>query len=185
MCDTSATLLERVRDKADPEAWPRFVKLYAPLLFAWCRRMGLQEADAADLVQEVLALLLQKLPFFVYDPKRSFRAWLRTVAVNHWRASQRRRTVCTAGAEALDGVAAPEEEAFWEDEYRKHLVSRALAVMKTEFQPTTWEACWECVVNGRRPEEVAARLHVSAGAVRAAKFRVLSRLRAELGGLLE
>src|SRR5687768_5078078 len=79
MNETSASLLERLRRPADAEAWSRFVELYTPVLFAWARGVGLQDADAADLVQDVLAGLLRSLPTFQYDPGKSFRAWLRTV----------------------------------------------------------------------------------------------------------
>ena len=84
-----------------------------------------------------------------------------------------------------DDQPGPEAEAFWEAEYRQYLAGRALAVMRTEFQPTTWMACWECVVHDRPAAEVAAELGLSVGAVRAAKFRVLTRLRQELDGLLD
>jgi RNA polymerase sigma-70 factor (ECF subfamily) len=67
MHTTSATLLERLRQPADQEAWARFVRLYTPLPYYWARRVGLQEQDAADLVQEVFAVLFQKLPEFTYD----------------------------------------------------------------------------------------------------------------------
>jgi RNA polymerase sigma-70 factor (ECF subfamily) len=55
--DTPASLLERLRQPADQAAWERLVELYAPLLFSWARRVGCREADAADLVQDVLTLL--------------------------------------------------------------------------------------------------------------------------------
>jgi RNA polymerase sigma-70 factor (ECF subfamily) len=186
MLTTSVTLLQRLRQPNEPAAWARFVELYTPVLFAWAQRLGLQDADAADLVQEVFALLLNKLPEFAYDPGKSFRGWLRTVALNHWRATLRRRARTPAGA-ALDPeqLEAPAEEAFWEEEYRRHLVGRALTLMQAEFQPSTWRACWECVVNDRPGPEVAAELGLTHGAVRAARFRVLARLRQELDGLLE
>ena len=70
---TSETLLERLRQRSDQQAWQRFVELYTPLLFHWAYRVGRQEADAADLVQDVLALLVRKLPQFSYDSRSSFR----------------------------------------------------------------------------------------------------------------
>lgn len=185
MSATPATLLERLRHGSDPVAWSRFVELYTPLLYTWARRAGLTDDDAADLVQDVFTQLLVKLPIFVYDPQRSFRAWLKTVLLNHWRTLRRKRSVTTDPAADLDGVVAPEAEGFWEAEYRKRLVSRALEVMQSEFQPATWKACWEAVVNGRPTEEVGAELGLSSVAVRIAKFRVLNRLRQELAGLVE
>jgi RNA polymerase sigma-70 factor, ECF subfamily len=184
---TPASLLERLRRPGETQAWDRLVELYTPLLYSWARRMGLQESDAADLVQEVFTLLLRKLPEFDYDHRKSFRGWLRQVTVNKWREKQRRAAVVREGGEPFPAdLAGPDPvEASWEDEYRQHLVRRALEVMQREFQPTTWKACWELVVQGRSASDVAAELNMTVGAVRAAKFRVLSRLRQELEGLLD
>jgi RNA polymerase sigma-70 factor (ECF subfamily) len=185
--DTSASLLQRLRRPDDPAAWARFVQLYVPLLWYWARRTGLQEADAADLVQEVLILLYQKLPEFTYDGQRSFRNWLRTVTLNKWRESRRRRSpVPVEGGNALDAVACPDETlAIEEAEYRRHLVGQALEVLKGEFSATTWKAFEEYVLAGRPAEEVAAELGARPGTVYAARSRVLSRLRQELAGLLD
>lgn len=185
MNTTPATLLERLRREPDDEAWGRFVELYTPLLLSWARRIGLPAPEDADFVQEVFAHLVTKLPGFVYDSKRSFRGWLRTVAHNLWRNRRERRGVPVAGGVDMDELAAPEADAFWEREYRRHVVDRAVAIMRSDFQPTTWRACWETAVNGRSAVEVGTELGLSADAVRAAKYRVLSRLRRELEGLLD
>ncbi len=185
MTRTPATLLERLRTAPDEAAWGRFVELYTPLLLFWAQRAGLREPEASDLVQDVFTHLVTKLPGFVYDRRRTFRGWLRTVAHNLWRNRAERRPPPAAGPVDLDALAAPEVEQFWEADYRRYLVDRALAVMQREFQPATWRACWEVVVNGRPAEDVGAELGLSAAAVRAAKYRVLNRLRRELDGLLD
>src|SRR5262245_6236650 len=64
MLTTSDSLLHRLRHPSDGEAWARFIQLYTPVLHRWANRLGLQEADAADLVQDVFGLLLRKLPEF-------------------------------------------------------------------------------------------------------------------------
>src|ERR1700730_12188334 len=111
--ETPASLLERLRRPGDAHAWARFVELYTPLLYDWARRAGLQQADAADLVQEVLVLLFQKLPEFTYDRQRSFRGWLRTVTLNKWREGRRRWQPATVEDKALAEVPGPDErEAF-------------------------------------------------------------------------
>lgn len=188
MNTTPVSLLERLRQPAaDEGAWERLVELYTPLLYYWARRMGLQEPDAADLVQDVFALLLRKLPHFAYDRSKSFRGWLRTITIRRWREKQRRAGAAREVAEdAAPEPAGPDPaEELWEAEYRHHLVRRALELMRGEFQPATWKACWEMVVAGRSAAEVGAELGLSAGAVRAAKFRVLCRLREELAGMLD
>src|SRR6266516_4097954 len=128
MDTTSVSLLERLREPAQQEAWGRFVDLYTPLIYYWARRVGSTPEEAADLVQDVLALLVQKLPEFSYDPAKSFRAWLRTVLLNKWHERCRRAALPMAHAgRTLDEVAAPASaEAFWEADYRTHLVGQAL-----------------------------------------------------------
>jgi RNA polymerase sigma-70 factor (ECF subfamily) len=181
-------LLERLRQSPEQAVWERFVDLYTPLLFTWASRLGLSGHDAADLVQDIFAVLVEKLPQFRYDPQRSFKAWLKTLLLNRWRKQQRRRAVANqvAVGSDLDQVPGPENiPEFEEEEYRRHLVARALALMRAEFEPSTWQACWEFVVQGRPAAAVAAELGVSVNAVYVAKSRVLRRLRAELRGLLE
>jgi len=185
--ETPASLLERLRYPAPSDAWDRFVRLYTPFIFHWARQTGLQTSDAADLVQEVLTCLLQKLPEFNYDGQRSFRSWLRAVTLNKWRdqcrrrASQRLHSMGDDLAELPD----PGPQDSLETEYQQHLAARALELMRAEFQPATWQACWEFVACGRPAADVAQQLGVSENAVYLAKGRVLRRLREELAGLLD
>jgi RNA polymerase sigma-70 factor (ECF subfamily) len=188
MHTTSASLLERLRRPEDREAWAQFVRLYTPLLYYWARRVGLQQHDAADLVQDVFAVLFQKLPEFTYDRGRNFRSWLRTVTLNRWRSDRRRQ----AGQRRADpdahmsDLAAPDGlEVFEENEYRRQVVGRALELIECDFQPVTWKAFWEFVVVGRPAAQVAAELGLTQGAVRAAKFRIMCRLQEELAGLVD
>jgi len=188
MNSTSLSLLERVRNPADQDAWNRFVHLYSPLIFDWCRRSGLQAAEAEDLTQDVFATLFQKLPEFTYDRQKSFRGWLRTVTLNHWHDRRRR-----IGTRPLPGVGQPIEalespsgiSALEEAEYRQHLLSRALQIMRSDFEPATWQAFWAHGVEGQPAAAVAKEMGLSLTAVYGAKFRVLSRLRQELLGLLD
>jgi RNA polymerase sigma-70 factor (ECF subfamily) len=188
MTETSASLLERLREPFDPEAWSRFVALYTPLIYSWGRHVGLQEQDAADLVQEVFLKLIQVLPTFTYDANKGFRRWLRTVTLNTWRDRRKRRgdRPLPGDEAALAEVAAPGgPDAFWDSEYRRQIVNQAVALMQADFQPATWKAFWEQVVVGRAARDVASDLGLTPGAAYAAKFRVLNRLRQELHGMLE
>ncbi|MFN4260213.1 MAG: RNA polymerase sigma factor [Gemmataceae bacterium] len=189
MHTTSLSLLRRLRQPVpDAQAWDRFVQLYTPLLYQWARRAGLQEEDAADLVQDVFTVLLQKLPEFHYDSRRGFRAWLRTVTLNKWRETLRRRSP-PINNHLPDEVADPATEdpvqSFWEEDYRQHLFQRALQILQADFAPSTWKAFWEVVICERTAPQVAQELNMTVGAVYAAKVRVLSRLREELEELLE
>lgn len=162
--------------------------LYTPLLFHWSKRLGLPEADAGDLVQAVLSQMVRELPKFSYRPGSRFRGWLWTVTLNKHRERKRRRLEQPHGEFVGDeeptsphGLTQEIDEA----EYRSYLVDRALQLMRTDFQPATWQACWKYVAEGRPAAEVAAELGLSVNAVHLAKARVLRRLRRELEGLLD
>jgi RNA polymerase sigma-70 factor (ECF subfamily) len=163
------------------------VRLYAPLIFRWARRMGAPPDGAADLVQDVLTTLVRTLPEFSYDPDGSFRAWLKAVTLNTWRRACRAAPPGAGanGAAALAGAAVEDHTGLLEEaEYRRHLVARALALMQAEFEPNTWRACWEYTVADRPAREVAEELGITVNAVYIAKSRVIRRLHQELKGLL-
>lgn len=186
--ETPASLLERLRSPLNQEAWRRFVALYTPLLLHWSRRVGLPPDGAADLVQDVLLLLVRKLPDFRYQPGKRFRAWLWTVLLNKYRENRRRADPLAQTADlaaACDHAAVDDVAEISEAEYRQYILRQAMQIMQREFQPMTWQACWASLMEGKSAEIVAAELGMTAGAVRAAKFRVLSRLRSELKGLID
>jgi RNA polymerase sigma-70 factor (ECF subfamily) len=100
---------------------------------------------------------------------------------------RKKRTPQLAGdnGDLPEPAVADEVELFAEDEYRRQLAARALELMQAEFSPSTWKACWEHVVEGRSAPEIAAELGMTPGAVYAARFRVIGRLRKELEGLMD
>lgn len=187
MSATPLSLLQRLRNPSDARAWERLSTIYTPLLFYWARRSGLQDADCADLVQDVFAVLVRKLPEFEYDPRRGFRKWLRTITLNKCRDHQRKRAATFAhnDPDALANVAAPEDDGPWEHEYRQFVLRGLLEIVKAEFHPPTWQAYWKCAVEGRSAADVGKELNMTPGAVRAAKFRVLAHLRTEIAGLFD
>jgi RNA polymerase sigma factor (sigma-70 family) len=184
---TRLTLLGRLRDAGDGAAWAEFVDLYAPLLYGLARRHGFQDADAADLTQDVLRAVLGALPRLAYDPARgSFRGWLFTVARNQVRkfANARKRQPRANGGPAGDDIlrsqAAPEEEAAWEREYRQRLFALAAERVRDHFRPATWQAFWRTFVEGGDPRAVGEALGLSVGAVYIARNRVLARIREQV-----
>ncbi len=189
MQTTSLTLLDRLRQPNDQDAWRRFVSLYTPLLIAWGKRLGIDSDETDDFVQEVLLLLLDKLRSFEHRGVGSFRGWLKSVAVNKSRERFRRRAPPGAIGGDDQGWSqitnADDPTGFWQVEYRQHLVARALQVMQNEFEPKTWQACWQRVVEERPAAEIAETLGLSEAAVYVYSGRVLRRLREELRDLLD
>jgi RNA polymerase sigma-70 factor (ECF subfamily) len=187
MFTTPPSLLERLRGSPQRDAWDKFVDIYTPLLVGWTRRLDLSEHEAADLIQDIFTVLVERLPEFQYDAQKSFRAWLKTILLNRWRNDRRNRGhIKEQGLHAVPDLAAADHfREFEAAEYRAFLVRRALDLMRAEFQPVTWKACWEFVVQDRPAAKVAAELGITVNAVYLAKARVLRRLREELAGLLD
>jgi RNA polymerase sigma-70 factor (ECF subfamily) len=185
---TQVSLLVRIRDRSDMQAWSEFVDLYAPLVYALARRHGLQDADAADLTQDVLRTVVRVAPRFAYDPGRgSFRGWLFTVTRNQLRKWSQARARCVPASGAaeerrlLEEYPAPSgEKVAWDQEYRARLFAWAAEKVKPLCQPSTWQAFWQTAVEERDPQEVAAGLGISVGAVYIARSRVLARLREQI-----
>jgi len=189
---TRASLLFRLRDWHDHEAWVEFVSLYEPVAYRLLRRHGLQDADAREVVQQLLIAVSRSIDRWKPDKDRGkFRAWLRRVTRNlviNW-LKARGRSVNAAGGsdilamlDMLPADAAPETAEF-DQELRRALFQRAAEEVKQEVQPATWQAFWETAVLGTSTADAAKKLKMEAGAVRVAKCRVLARLRAAVNEL--
>jgi RNA polymerase sigma factor (sigma-70 family) len=184
---TRLSLLVRLRDGQDERAWCEFTEVYAPLIYRLARRKGLQDADAADLVQEVLRTVARAIERDAYDPARgSFRAWLfriaRNLTVNHLLAQARqvRGSGDTGVRELLDSLPAPEDSAVFDTEYRRQLLWWAAEQVRGEFSELTWQAFWLAGVEGQSAQEVADTLNTTVGTVYHCKSRVMARLRKKI-----
>jgi RNA polymerase sigma-70 factor (ECF subfamily) len=189
---TRASLLLRLRDSQDHQAWVEFVALYEPAAYRLLRRHGLQDADARDVLQDLLLAVSRSIDR--WDPAKergSFRGWLRRVARNllvNWLKQRQRRPLAPGGSDwqaMLDGVPAcgsPDdsgpETAEFDQELRRALFQRAAEQVRGEVQAATWQAFWETGVAGTSPADAARKLGMTVGAVRVAKCRVLARLQA-------
>jgi RNA polymerase sigma-70 factor (ECF subfamily) len=194
MLDTSASLLDRLRHRPDDPAWRRLVDLYTPWIGQWVRRAGLQGPDADDLVQEVLSVLVRRLPEFEHNSRRgAFRAWLRSITVNclraFWRTRRPRPVAAGAPDQAgvLDQLEDPHSDLSraWDQAHDTHVTRRLMQLVEPDFTPSTWQAFRRLVLDGAPAETVAAELSISVNAALIAKSRVLQRLRQEAQGLVD
>ena len=191
MNTTSESLLFRLQSAPDGEldqnAWEKFVQLYTPLMFHWARKVGLQQSDAADLVQDVLSIVFRRLPDFQYDAAGSFRGWLRTVTLNKFREKKRKRVtdVSIASNSVLEQIASLKSaESTWDLDYGRMLLQQTMEQMEPDFHPGTWQALRAVMAEGMTVDQAAETTGVSIWTIYSAKARLMKRLREELKGLL-
>jgi len=180
--EPSSSLLEGLRQGA-AGAWRRLFDLYAPVIACWCRRRGLQPADADDVVQDVFAT--PSLADFRRDRgSGSFVAWLFTITRSRLLDWQRRQGQAEAAGgsdhqQQIEALAVPASDDD-SGEFQQLALRRALDIVQAKVDTRTWTAFWRTVVDGQDVALVAAELRMTAGAVRVAKSRILQRLRDEM-----
>lgn len=184
--ETRPSLLLRLRDAGDQQAWSEFLEIYQPLIQRLIRQRGLQEADACEVTQEVFIAVSGAIGRWETNASRgSFRGWLATIARNlvvNFLIRQTRHPRGTGDSDFarwLDDVPAADcgESQLFDLERRRQVFLWATGEIESEFRPDTWRAFWETSVTGRAVSEVASDLKMSAGAVYVARSRVMKRLR--------
>ena len=188
-----SSLLVRVK-ALDPEAWRRLIRIYGPIVYLWCVRAGVRGDDAADVGQEVFRAVADGISRFRRDRSGdTFVGWLRTIT-KFKIADHKRRQI--ADPEAIGGTdfqiavsqlaeSTPTDSAdngddgFTAEHINSYVFRRALEIIQSEFEETTWKAFWATAIDGRATKDVGADLNMSSMAVRKAKSRVLRRLRDE------
>jgi RNA polymerase sigma-70 factor (ECF subfamily) len=183
----STSLLLRLKQR-QPEAWQRFLRLYGPLVYSWCRRRWrLAPPDAADLLQEVVARVMETIADYRGG---HFIAWLESITrsrvANFYRHNPTR---AIGGDEARQRLAEapdprppmPVDPGAASAEDLGGVLRRALDAVRGRCTASSWQAFWQVTVEGRKAADVAADLGITPNAVYIANSRILWRLRAELG----
>lgn len=188
---TSATLLRRLHDLTDQEAWAMFVDRYGPRIFYWARRHFAQESDAADVTQEVLCKLMSAMRRSQYDAARgSFRGWLKTVTANTLRDCHKRWEAQFRGSgdtQVLNKLTQIQDEssqceltAAIESQYRFEIMHRAETRVRKRVRVQMWLVYEMTSKDGKSASDTAESLQMSVPQVYVAKSRVLKMLRTEV-----
>jgi RNA polymerase sigma-70 factor (ECF subfamily) len=189
---TNPVLLRKLWNQDnDEDAWREFLNRYRPLIEGWCRRAGLDAADAEEVTGNVLCQLARAMRTFTYDPAQRFRSWLKTVVVNavrHFRRVMAQRPGARAGGgqavtdlleQALahgdfNGLVQDLDDSLQSDLQEASLIA---ARVQERVEPHNWQAFWLTAIEGRPAMEVARELHMTPTAVYVAKNRVGKMLR--------
>ena len=185
---TATSFLFRLKHK-EPDSWNQLVKLYGPLIFNWCKRCDLSDADASDVLQEVFSIIDRKIASFQKQELGTFRGWLWTITRNKvldFQKSRRGKVAATGGTQAQIRLAEYCESILESDEdptsasESSQLVSRAMELIRPEFGDRSWAAFRQVVMDQRATKDVADDLDMTPSGVRQAKRRILKRLREQL-----
>jgi len=189
---TRPSLLVQIRDPEDAAAWRTFVAIYSPLVFRYCRRNRLQDSDASDVVQEVMAQVARSIRGFTYQPEKGrFRDWLGVVTRTKMWEHIRFRDRAARGSggdehdELLAHLASPEADTAWTVEFQAGILRVALERVRPCFEPATWRVFERIWLEDHPASEVGCDAGMTIDAVYVAKSRVLKRLREEVIALAE
>ena len=183
---TRLSLILRIRSESDDEAWNTFVDLYVPLIYRYCRKRGLQDADAQDVSQDVCTNVCRGIRTFEYDPARGkFRGWLGKItahAIYHAVGKARAAGLGIGGDDTditLDNLESSEDPQ-WIETFNLHIYQQGLERTRVHFSPEVWHAFELVWVQDGEPKAVALQLQQKPDWVYRAKFKVLQKLREEI-----
>jgi len=181
MDPTRSTLLIRLKDRADQDAWRTFDHLYRPLLVSYARFRGLGDADADDTAQQCVEVVLVRIAD--YEHAASFKSWLRAIADHkvtdrlRARAGRAREIQPATGALEAAPHPAPDAEGEWGRQWSMAHIRHCAEQARAEVADSTYAAFRGCAIDGREPAAVAAALGITVNQVYVAKHRVLERIR--------
>ena len=183
--DTSASLLLRIRDPNDRDAWATFVDVYAPLIRRYCQRKGLQSSDAADVSQELMLRVSRAISSFEYSRELGrFRNWLGRITANEIASNWTRTGRLPVDTDRITSDL-KQGDPDWNQEYTDHILSLAVDRIRGEFAGDTWAAFEATWIRHESPVAVASKLGIAIHVVYVNKSRVLKRLKTEVMALAE
>ncbi|HMB71054.1 MAG TPA: sigma-70 family RNA polymerase sigma factor [bacterium] len=179
---TRPSLIGRLKDSEDHDAWREFDRRYGSLIVAYARRRGLDLADAEDLRQNVMISLSVAMRSFELRAELGrFRSYLGRVVGNAVHRSRerpfRRPDVLELDERMLARVPDPREhDTVWEREWRNHHLRLAMETVERTFDPRSVEM-FRRLLAGERTASVAEAMDTTTAAVHKAKQRIRARLK--------
>ena len=188
---TRSTLLVRLKDLDNQQAWQEFFDVYWTLLFNFARRAGLNESDAEEVVMDTVETVARKIEDFEYNRQTGrFKSWLLTIVRFKLgdRFRKKKRQAEKGEVASLDEIAegqvmdadAPELEKIWDAEWQKRMIDMALERVKQLVGHKQYQIFHCYVIQEQAAEDVAEFLEVSKAQVYVAKNRVGKLFEAEL-----
>lgn len=182
---TQPSLVLRLRDHSDTNAWNEFVDVYSPLIYDFCRSRQLQSSDAADVTQEVLLRLSKAIRNFEYNrDKGLFRDWLARIVLNEIRRLTSKASHLAIALDELDKDSG-NLTSSWNEQFQQHIFTKALERTRVNFNEETWRMFEMSWLQKIASEQVAESMGVGIERIYVARSRVLKRLRYEVSILAD
>lgn len=193
MTDTSVSFLNSLQADGDSRTWQEFVELYTPLIRIWLGGQNVRDQERDDVTQEVISVVLRRLPEFRRQRTGSFRNWLKRITINCWRNYRRKhlkRMAPVGGTEfgqVMNELADPDSQMSrqWDEQHDQYVLQRLLEKIRPGVRESTWAAFQAVTMDGKTPEQAAEELGVTTNAIYVAKSRVLAQLRQYSEGLVD
>jgi len=184
--ETRPSLILRLPNHQDVQAWSEFTQIYEPLVYRLAKQMGMQHADAVEAQQEVMLHLAKVVDGWEPTTDGSFRGWLyrvaRNVMLRHLERQQRhpRGSADTRPHAVLAETPEKDASGHYDLEFQRQAFTWAAARVRNEVNIATWQAFWLSFVDQKSVDEVATQLDMARGNVYVARSRVMKRLREEI-----
>ena len=186
---TRPSLILRLRNHDDLDAWQEFVEIYQPLVYRLALSKGFQHNDAVDIVQEVLMRVAGAIERWDPDERLgTFRGWLHRIArnlmISFLEKKDRQPVIADHGSLAELLAIVPESDRLdcpeFDAELHRQVFHWAADRVKIDCDESTWQAFYQSAVEGVSIPDVAHRLGMSVGTVYVARSRIIRRLRQQV-----
>lgn len=193
MAETSVSFLDSLKADANSNSWREFVDLYTPLIRIWLSGQHVREQERDDVTQEVISVVLRRLPDFQRQRTGSFRNWLKQITIFCWQ-NYRRKNINKSPAvggtdfgQMMGELEDPDSEMSrrWDQQHDQYILQQLLEMIRPSVRQSTWDAFRSVTIDSKTAEAAAEELGISVNAVYVAKSRVLSQLRKLSEGLVD
>ena len=192
MVSTRLSLLQRAQD-GDENAWEKISVVYQPMIAWWLRRQNLNAHDAEEIGQEVMLVVVRRLPEFEHSGNvGAFRSWLRAISANQLRTYARKYfNQPQTGAKdfhlLLDALQDDSSELSrqWDHQYNQFVIRGLLAWVTESVETTTVEIFKKLVLEEQAAADIAKEFGTTVGAVYSAKARIMRKMRSAGSDLID
>ena len=192
---TRKSIIEKLGDWEDQEAWNRFHQTYWRVIYAFAKQSGLTNEEAMDVVQETVLSVAKQFRNGQFNREAgTFKSWLRNLT--RWRVadqfrkrkaqiddSPHRSPSDTGGTMTFDRFAdgnEPFSEDAWEREWQKNALEVACRRIREQVSPRQYQI-YDCyVLQEWDVARVCRELGVNTAQVYLAKHRLQKLFRKEI-----